>query len=158
MKKLILLLAVVIGIAVGTANAQQPAARPVKWTITTHMIDDFAGTLSITATPDEGWHLYGMDLPEGGPQPTSFDLSGSTGVEFRGKIKPDLKPKTVQDPLFGIKLNWWERPVTFSIRFVLKHDKHNPRIKAKVRYMACDDNTCAPPVTETLFKTVKLKR
>lgn len=158
MKKILFLIAFVCAMA-ASAMAQAPAAEsPVKWSISTRMFDDFSGTLSITATPDEGWHLYGTDLPEGGPQPTTFDLSGSTGVEFRGKLKPDIKPKTVDDPLFGIKLNWWERPVTFSIRFVLKPDKHNPRIKAKVTYMACDDKTCAPPVTRTLFKTVKKLR
>lgn len=150
--RLISLLAVMIlGLS---ASAQQPAARPIKWTISTHMANEYSGVVNITATPDAGWHLYGTDLPEGGPQPTVIDLSGSTGLEFKGELKPSIKPKTVSDPIFGIDLNWWAKPVTFSVRFNIKAGKQNPRIKAKINYMACDDNTCMPPVTETLFKTV----
>ncbi|MCM1029429.1 MAG: hypothetical protein NC342_07145 [Pseudoflavonifractor sp.] len=139
-----------------SAKAQQPAQeRPVKWTISTRMSNEYSGTLMITATPQEGWHLYGTDLPAGGPQPTKIDLSGSTGLEFKGELKPSIKPVTVADPMFGINLNWWDKPVTFSVRFNIKRGKQNPRVKAKVTYMACDDNTCAPPVTEALFKTVR---
>lgn len=156
MNRLLLIITLIIATA-GLSFGQTPQAEtpPVKWDITVKMKNEFYGVVQITATPAEGWHLYGTDIPQGGPKPTTIDLSGSTGVRFRGELKPDPKPRTVSDPLFGIDLTWWEKPVTFSIGFKLEADKAKPRIKAKVTYMACDDNTCSPPATINLFKTVR---
>ena len=53
--------------------AQAQILTPVKWKI---KLDDKGGApekeIVFTATADKGWHLYDMNLPEGGPVSTSF--------------------------------------------------------------------------------------
>ena len=48
--------------------AQAQILTPVKWKI---KLDDKGGApekeIVFTATADKGWHLYDMNLPEGGP-------------------------------------------------------------------------------------------
>lgn len=138
-----------------TLGAQESAKAPVKWAISTSMTSADTGILTLTATPAEGWHLYGTHLPEGGPRPTAFDLSGSAGIHFEGAPVAAQKPVETDDPMFGMKLNWWGAPVSFKVRFRLDKERESGRIKVKVTYMACDDNTCAPPATVTLYRNVR---
>lgn len=156
MHKILLIISLIVLTLIPAAKAQTPAQEPpVAWSIATKMTGADSGVLTITATPSKGWHLYGTALPEGGPKPTSIDLSGSTGVTFDGLPAPSSQPLTVDDPLFGMKLTWWDKPVSFSVRFRIADGRPSGRIKAKMTYMACDDNTCAPPATSTLFRNVK---
>lgn len=87
-------------------------------------------------------------------KPTVFDLSESTGVEFTGKITPAFKPVEVEDKMFGMKLNWWDRTVTFTCAFKVT-DPAKARIRGKITYMACNNQTCMPPQVEAFSKTVK---
>lgn len=160
MNRLQLFLTLIIAIITASSAAAQTAAepKPVEWTMTVSMTGATEGTATITATPAKGWHLYGTDIPAGGPKATVIDLSGSTGVEFTAAPKPTVKPATVDDPLFGIRLTWWEKPVSFTVPFKLAAGRTSGRIKAAVTFMACDDNTCSPPSTATMFKAVKARR
>lgn len=169
MKNILLFITIVMAAALahvtasaGSADAVAPQAqagvsKPVTWTINARMIDATSGVITLTAVPAEGWHLYGTELPDGGPQATKIDLSKSTGITLEGPLKPSVKPVTVTDKMFDMTLNWWEKPVTFTVAFKLKPGVKTARIKAEVNFMACDNNTCAPPVTETLFKSVRAK-
>lgn len=138
-------------------QAAQEAPKPVTWKLDARLTDATSGVITLTAVPAAGWHLYGTELPAGGPQATKIDLSKSTGIILEGAPKPSVKPVTVADKLFDMTLNWWDKPVTFTVPFKLKQGARTARIKAEVNFMACDDNTCAPPVTETLFKSVRTK-
>ena len=105
------------------------SVSPIEWRISVKMTSEKEGTLTMKATIEPGWHLYGTELPDGGPKPTVFDLSGSQGIQFEGTITPSFSPKEVNDKLFGMKLNWWD--------------------------MSCDSQTCMPPKTETFSKSAK---
>lgn len=171
MKNILLFITIIMAAALAhgaTTAASEPAdtaapqiqpgvAKPVTWTINARMTDATNGVITLTATPAAGWHLYGTELPEGGPQATKIDLSKSTGITIEGSPKPSVKPVTVTDKMFDMTLNWWEKPVTFTVAFKLKPGVKTARIKAEVNFMACDNNTCAPPTTETLFKSVRAK-
>ena len=62
--------------------AQAQILTPVKWKI---KLDDKGGApekeIVFTATADKGWHLYDMNLPEGGPVSTSFTFETLNGAE-----------------------------------------------------------------------------
>ena len=45
---------------------------PVKWTFEQKQLSETEGEIILKATIDEGWHLYGTQLPEDGPIATSF--------------------------------------------------------------------------------------
>ena len=69
--------------------AQAQILTPVKWKI---KLDDKGGApekeIVFTATADKGWHLYDMNLPEGGPVSTSFTFETLNGAELIGQPVP----------------------------------------------------------------------
>ena len=71
--------------------AQAQILTPVKWKI---KLDDKGGApekeIVFTATADKGWHLYDMNLPEGGPVSTSFTFETLNGAELIGQPVPSV--------------------------------------------------------------------
>ena len=66
------------------------SASPIEWRVSVKMTSEKEGTLIMKAIIEPGWHLYGMELPDGGPKPTVFDLSGSQGIQYEGNITPSF--------------------------------------------------------------------
>lgn len=125
------------------ALAQAPEA-PVRWQVTVRMTSATEGTAVFKARLQPGWHLYGMQLPQGGPKPTVIDLAASKGVKFTSPLKPDREPLTVHDKMFGIDLNWWDSDIVIRRKFTVT-DPSDARIAGKITYMGCNDQTCSPP-------------
>lgn len=138
---------------ISAASAQMPS--PIKWRAFVKMDNDKEGTVTLKAIMDDGWHLYGTSLPEGGPKATVIDFSESKGVKYLNNFTPSVKPIEKQDDTFGLKLNWWEKNVTFTRRFKLTGKKAEAIIKGKVTYMGCNDETCLPPKTQSFNLPVK---
>lgn len=105
-------------------------------------------TLSFEATLKQGWHIYSVDLPAGGPTPTQLELDGAKGVKLVGKLTADSAPKNVYDKNFEINLSWHEKKVTFSQKVQIE-DPANFVIAGDLTYMLCNDETCLPPTRES---------
>lgn len=133
-----------------TLCAYAQTENPVAWTMSMKMTGATEGVLTIRASMDPGWHLYGTQLPEGGPQATTIALSATKGVEFIGKLTPSVAPTKVNDPMFGMMLNWWAKPVDFTCKVSVKKAPKNWKIIANIENMACNDETCMPPSTTEL--------
>lgn len=144
MKKALVMLIAAISIVL-TAQAQSP----VRWRTTVKMTSETEGVVTIKALISDGWHLYGLQMPEGGPKPTSFDFSGSNGIKTDGEIRPSESPIEQVDPLFGKKLSWWDRNVAFTQNFILI-DKKDARVKVSISYMSCNGESCTPPKSESV--------
>lgn len=145
MKKILTLL-IIITMAATAAMAQ--TVQPVKWRISVKMTSKTEGVVTIRAIVGQGWHLYGLDIPKGGPKPTSFNFSKSEGIELAGGIAPSVKPEARQDAAFGMKLSQWSSNVNFTQHFRLKGNGQ-AKIDLAIVYMACNDENCMPPKTET---------
>lgn len=148
MKKIFTFLIVVMAIGM-TMTAQSP----VRWRTSVTMTSPTEGEITIKALISDGWHLYGLEMPQGGPKATRFDFSDSQGIEIEGKIQPSESPIEQMDPLFGKKLSWWDRNVTFTQRFTLKERK-DARVKVSISYMSCNGGSCTPPRTESITTTI----
>ncbi len=146
MKKHIFLFLIGIITAMFTVSAQAPA-DPVTWRAQVKMTSATEGTVIVRATVNKGWHLYGTDMPQGGPKPTSFNFAGSTGVKFIGTPTPSVKPVKKHDEMFSADVTYWEGRVTFTQRFTVT-DPAKAKIAASVTYMGCNDETCSPPKTK----------
>lgn len=127
---------------------------PVRWRTVVKAAGGDTCTVTFKALVAPGWHLYGADIPEGGPHATVFDLSGSRGVEFTAPLKPSVAPKIVNDEMFGMQLSWWDSNVEFSAPFVVT-DKADARIECRISFMSCDGESCRPPKTETVSVPVR---
>lgn len=154
MKRIVLLMSL-LAICFVSVMAQMPGAQqPVTWKFSVKMTGANAGELVMKATIAKGWHLYGFTQPENGPLPTTVNLEASTGLKFTGNIKTVPAPKKEHDALQGAIVNFWENTVTFTRSFTIT-DKAKARVKGTVRYMACNGETCMPPVTKELDIAVR---
>ena len=127
---------------------------PIKWSFEHNKLSDSAGEIVLKATIDEGWHLYGTQLPEDGPIATSFVFEQLQDVALDGDlIVPDELVRQY-DPNFDMELNWYEKEAVFVQK--VKYTGDAPALSGYVNFMACNDETCLPP-DEVPFSFGELK-
>jgi len=136
MKKLILIPTFLFSIFALSAQILEP----VKWTF-----QQSGNTLVFRANIDNGWHLYGMNIPEDGPKATNIVFETLENVELSGNISASKKTLEKYDNNFLMTLSYYENSVDFTQKIKLK-DKNNYRIAGYVEFMACNDEMCIAPV------------
>ena len=141
-------------LAVVSLAVQAQIHVPLKWNIVLEDTGAPISTLEFTATLDEGWHLYDMNLPEGGPVSTSFIFETVQGAELVGKPVPSIKPTAFFDELFDMEVRWFANKVTFTQKIKVT-DSKKFKIDGEVEYMVCNDATCLPPEREAFEFTSK---
>ena len=144
MKKLFsILLLVFVTLAV-----QAQIHQPVKWKIKLEDSKTAEKEIVFTATIEKGWHLYDMNLPEGGPVSTSFTFETLQGAELIGQPVSNIKPTVVYDEQFAMDLRWFPGAVTFPQKVKIL-DPKKFKIEGEVEFMVCNDETCLPPDRES---------
>ena len=119
---------------------------PVKWEFTQTPQNDTVLLLQYRALIEPGWHLYGTELPDGGPQPTTVTYTKAEGVELKGTLQADREGTEKYEPLFELLLTWYSGEVTFTQEARITSPDYE--IEGNIRYMGCNDMTCLPPTTE----------
>lgn len=142
------LLTIIFAISVMVANA-----APVVWNQAVEMKSPTDGTLTISAAIEPGWHIYGFEVPDGGPIPTSISLAADSALTWTSDIVASTPPTEIIDRLFHLKLACWENTVTFTRTFHLPQGRA-AAITGSVRYMACDRQRCGEPTTHHIALTV----
>lgn len=132
----------------------QGIADYITWTQSTQKINDQEADLIFTAEIASGWHLYGTDLPSGGPTPTHLIIDKIVGGELVGKLKGDRTPISKQDPIFEMKISYWGDKVSLRQR-VKVTDPEKFRVEGALKFMICDDQQCMPPTSEEFSYTGK---
>ena len=119
---------------------QAEILAPIHWEACAARLTDSTAQITLTATIDEGWHLYTQDLPEGGPVAT----------QFRYK-QPVLGPTTTDAPVlsdydenFEMELTYYTSSVVFTQTVLARPDE---TLAGSVTFMACDDHQCLAPET-----------
>jgi thiol:disulfide interchange protein DsbD len=123
-------------------NLSAQVVSPVKWSFSQRKISEKVIELSFNATIDQGWHLYGTDLPDGGPVSTSFKFSkDSTNFVFDGVLTSTTKPIKQFDKIFNLQLSYYALEAHFVRNVKILSDKAFV-IKGSVEYQSCNDETC----------------
>ena len=125
--------------------------EPVKFTSELKSISEDEAEIIFKGTIEMGWHIYSTDLGEGGPISATFNIDKINGIELIGKLTPKGKEREKMDPLFDMKVRYFEDEATFvqKIKFTSK-DYH---IEGYLEYGACNDENCLPPTSvEFSFK------
>lgn len=135
-----------------SACAQSPA--PVRWRTFVKMVSPTEGEVTVKCLLSGGHHIYGMEMPQGGPRATELNFEGSKGVEFLGAPEPSRQPVTEKDALFDMELSHWDSNVDFVQRFRLAPCDGERTIRVSITYMSCDNTNCTPPRTETFAAKV----
>jgi thiol:disulfide interchange protein DsbD len=121
--------------------------QPVSWQAEASIQSGEEALLTFTAFIDEPWHLYSVNMQEGGPMPTRFRFSESADYSLEGNIKEVYKPVESFDPTFLMPVAWFEKKAVFTQRIKLKAPAAT--INATVEFMVCTDEECLLPETKT---------
>jgi len=107
--------------------------------------------LVVTATLEEGWHLYSLEQKPGGPQPTRIRLAADAAVTLAGPFRPDTPPhrRTIKDvPGWnGLVVEEHEGTVTWRAALATGADARPREVRGTVSLQLCRDNACTPPET-----------
>ncbi len=124
---------------------------PVQWTLTSDFSKAPPGStvpLKLTAKLQEGWHVYSLTTPEGGPIPSTAVLAENPAIEKTVLFQP--KPERKLDANFGIDTETFGEQAVFLVNAQVKKDaaKGETVLEAQVRYQSCNDRQCLPPRRE----------
>lgn len=118
--------------------------NPVTWDFEKIEVSENTYELIFKANIDDTWHLYGMDLPEGGPIPTSFHFNESENYELVDHTFEKVEPEVKFDQTFGMDMKLFSNEAIFIQKVKLLNTK-DTRITGYVEFMSCDDSRCLPP-------------
>ncbi len=141
MKK-VLLIPVIALFVVNFVFAQ--VLDPVKWNFSIQKISEDTYDLIYNATIENGWHMYGLNIPSGGPVPTSINYSDSSKIELKSNIKLSMEPEVKFDPTFEMDVELFDHQIGFTQRVQLVNPG-TTTVEGYVEFMACDDSRCLPP-------------
>jgi thiol:disulfide interchange protein len=142
-------------LAAGTAASGQKL-DPIQWTLASDITKAPPGAavpLHLRGTFQEGWHLYSLTTPPGGPIPTTVELAGNPAVASSKLYEPP--PIRQLDKNFNLDTETYERQVDLPLVATLAKDaKGAVELTVQVRYQACNDRQCLPPRRKTASFTL----
>jgi thiol:disulfide interchange protein len=116
---------------------------PVSWEFSYEKKGDKTYELVFTASIEKGSHIYSMDVPEGGPIPTTFVYKEPSGFVLDGSTYEAIKPEEVFDEAFGFKIKSFSSKAEF--RQKVTSEKPSFIVFGTVNFMSCNNTTCSPP-------------
>ena len=146
MRKRLISLALTLFIAVSSVFSSL-AALPsnVDWTTDIEKISETEGIIHWNAVIKDGWHIYGLEMPDPSVPPTSFDITPVDGLTLVGDVEASVEIKSHYDDMMKLNIPWVTGDVTFSQRFRLTDGVRAVNISGTINYMACNDDACTPP-------------
>ncbi len=141
MKKIALLLTLMLVSAGVGAQIQEP----VRFVVEQKKVSDAELELLFTAKVDAGWHVYGTDIPKGGPTKAEVTLERQEGVESLGELKATGNVHRAMDEVFGVEVTYMEGTASFSQSFRITAKKYE--VEGYLTFGACNDQNCLPPTS-----------
>ena len=137
-------------------NSASFAQNPTKWSLESNLKGkslkkDESFKAELKAVIEDGWHLYAVEQPEGGPFPTKIMLPENTTFSIGGKIESS-KPIVKAEPLFMVddkplETKFYEKQAVFTIQLKTLSDVNADDLAINVRFQVCNDKVCLPPKT-----------
>ena len=115
---------------------------PVKWNFELGAVLENEVDLILTATIEEGWHMYSQDAGEG-PVSTNFTFFENTAIQYIGNVNEGI-PQEEYDPNFESVLRYFETKAVFTQRIKLLSNESSI-VKGEFEFMVCNSAMCLPP-------------
>lgn len=148
------------GAIVGISD--QKPLEPIKWSIKAALPDKSLKpgeqfTVQLTAKIDNGWHLYSIEQPEGGPTAMRIYMPSEQPFEQAGTIDSS-EPTVAMDPNFNLVTQYYEGQAAFTIpvKVAANAASGKSEVKVNVSFQTCSDELCLPPKTVKLAVEVNL--
>jgi thiol:disulfide interchange protein DsbD len=146
MKKFIFILSSLFIVTLASAQG----LNPVSWSFSSKKVSDNVYELQMTATIQQGWHLYSQSQPKDAiAQPTSFVFNKNPLLQLDGKVKEVGNLEKFKDKELDISANQYSNKVVFTQKVKLK-GKAKTNVTGKLTYQTCNDEKCLPAKTINL--------
>lgn len=117
---------------------------PVDVEHSVERISDTEALLKVTATLEEGWHIYSIQKKEGSfVISTEFNIPESKDYRLVGEVK-EPQPKEEYDVNFEEELKFHEHEATFTQKVKILSEKDFV-VPAEFVYQVCNEATCLTP-------------
>jgi DsbC/DsbD-like thiol-disulfide interchange protein len=150
MKKLFALFVVTL-VAFGS---QAQMKNPVQWAFTAKKVNATTYEVHLTATIEDGWHVYSQTTPDGGPAPTAIAFSKNPLLVLDGTAREVGKLEQRHEALFGVDVKQFSHKVDF-VQVVKLKGKAKTALTGSVDFMTCNDSQCLPPQTQKFSIALK---
>lgn len=138
---LFLLIAVLCVCVPGLAQMQ----TPVTFSVTNEETPDGKLLVRFSGQVNAGWHVYGTDIPEGGPTPATLTVEKIKGLKADGALRATGKVKRAEDAMFGMTVSYMEGTASFEQAFTITDAQYS--VEGYLTYGACSESNCMPPST-----------
>ena len=152
MKKIFFILSLLVA---GSVFAQ--FQEPVKFTVRENKISDTELEIVFSGKVEAGWHVYSVDIPDGGPTKAELTLEKQRGVKPKGALRPTGKVHREMDDMFGMELSYMEGTASFVQKFTITEPTYE--VAGYLTYGACNDENCIPPTNvDFAFKGKRVEK
>lgn len=124
------------------AHAQ--VKNPVQWSYTAKKLNATTYEVHLSATIEDGWHLYSQTTPDGGPVATTIAFAKNPLLILEGNVKEIGKLEQRHEELFGVDVKQFSNKVDF-VQVVKLKGKAKTALNGSLEFMTCNDRECLPP-------------
>ena len=120
-------------------------AAPVEWSVSTEDRNDGTVRILFTARIEAPWHIYDLGpYDDMGPNATTVVFEPNESVTLVGGIESLTRPVRVYDSLFALEIGYFEQTARLAQTVRVKAGVKT-ELKARVEWMACNEESCLPP-------------
>ncbi len=153
--------ALLLGAGVCASGAAQVPDQTVQWSAAVSsksaVKHGAAATLVLSAEVLDGWHVYALTQPPGGP--TALRVALDENAVARAAGRPSgTAPERKYDPSFDLETQFYARSFTLYLPVRLKEHAAVgwQSIPVSVRFQTCNGRECQPPKTVHLSASVEV--
>ncbi|SEB51261.1 protein-disulfide reductase DsbD N-terminal domain-containing protein [Terriglobus roseus] len=138
------------------AMSGQRPSEIVKWDASVAHSSAYSASVALHATIQDGWHVYALSQPPGGPTPLKISIPAGAPYALQSPVAEGKVTKH-EDANFKMETLYYLNAVSFTLA-VKKDGAATPEtIPVDVRFQACSDRLCLPPYTAHLTAESKRK-
>ena len=126
-------------IAFGFLSFSQENSQQSKWSTKVEYLENGNIKVSVIADLIEGWHIYSLYTPEGGPRPTFIKFDENSGNYNLEEILSEPKPITKFDEIFEIDIKYHNGPKIIFEQILKAKSKTDFVINIDVDTQVCDE-------------------
>jgi len=143
-------------------NAAQRPTDIVRWSAAVPSKAVAAGgtaKIELTAKIEDGWKLYALVQPKGGPVPLAILLDKATPFRLVQKQITGPLPKVQRDDTFNVDTQYYEHEAAFIVPVTMpKTASGKQQVPIDVTFQACGAEICLRPFTQRINVDVNVSR
>ena len=140
-----------------TQTVNDPLTWRIEAPVGDHMVRGAASALRIKASIRDGWHVYGVGQPAGGPTPLTIALEHNAIAQARGRISTSAAIRA-HDASFDLVTDVYTHDFNITLPMLIQKDAAfgEGTIPVSIHYQSCSNRTCMPPRTIHLNAPIRV--